>query len=102
MVKKYQYILVFLAVLVCYEMILALLECEVEMRDMEEIHYGDEGPHWTVVPMKKKKCLNFDLISTYHFDNKQALKSLKLQASIQARNVMRCSCVLNGTINILM
>ena len=21
---------------------------------MEEIHYGGEGPHWAVVPMKKK------------------------------------------------
>ena len=24
-------------------------------RDMEEVHYGDEGPHWAVVSMKKKK-----------------------------------------------
>ena len=24
-------------------------------RDMEEIHYGGEGPHWAVVPKKKKK-----------------------------------------------
>ena len=24
-------------------------------RDMEDVHYGGEGPHWAVVPMKKKK-----------------------------------------------
>ena len=23
--------------------------------DMEEVHYGDEGRHWAVVQMKKKK-----------------------------------------------
>ena len=22
---------------------------------MEEVHYGGEGPHWTVLSMKKKK-----------------------------------------------
>jgi hypothetical protein len=22
---------------------------------MEEVHYGGKGPHWPVVPMKKKK-----------------------------------------------
>ena len=23
-------------------------------RDMEEVHYGGEGPHWAIVAMKKK------------------------------------------------
>ena len=26
------------------------------LRDMEEVHYGGEGPHWAVVPMKKEIC----------------------------------------------
>ena len=26
-----------------------------QSRDMEHVHYGGEGPHWAVVPMKKKK-----------------------------------------------
>ena len=25
---------------------------------MEEIHYGDEGSHWTLMPTKKKKNNN--------------------------------------------
>ena len=28
-----------------------------QSRDMEEFHCGSEGPHWAVVPMKKKKYL---------------------------------------------
>jgi hypothetical protein len=33
---------------------------------MEEPHYGGEGPHWAVVPKKKKKkkyCIDANLAS---------------------------------------
>ena len=41
-------------------------------RDMEEVHYGGEGPHWAVVPMKKINKLDkifmcFIVIYPYSF-----------------------------------
>ena len=35
--------------------------------DMEEVHYGGEGPHWTVVPMKKKKNADREEAMIYTF-----------------------------------
>ena len=39
---------------------------------MEEVHYGDEGPHWAVVPMKekKKKILRIQYNSSSYSNNK--------------------------------
>ena len=35
-------------------------------RDMEEVHYGGEGLHWAVVPMKKQLI---ELTKLWHYPN---------------------------------
>ena len=42
-----------------------------EKLDIEEIHYGREGPHWAVVPMKK-------------FANRYSTIGLRAQSAISA------------------
>ena len=44
-------------------------------KDMEEVHYGGEGPHWAVVPMKKIIIIIIIIICITYSIAQQPLKN---------------------------